>query len=172
VAARQTPSRHPESSKQEEGSDMISALLLGSLMTVINLAIQVIVIILIIQHLTARFGRGEGYDFTGRGVQVLLVVLAGLFLGHLLQFATWAVLFVWLGEFADFETAFYHSAVNFASLGYGDMVMSENWRLLGALEATNGVLMLGLSAGAVLSVMNSVLSRQKVTVEAKEGLSS
>ncbi len=150
---------------------MISALLLGSLMTVINLAIQVMMIILIVQHLTARYDRGAGYDFTGRGMQVLLVVLAGLFLGHLLQFATWAVLFVWLGEFADFETAFYHSAVNFASLGYGDMV-SENWRLLGALEATNGVLMLGLSAGAVLSVMNSVLSRQKVTVEAKEGLSS
>jgi len=151
---------------------MISALLLGSVTTVINLAIQVMMILLIVRHLTARFDRNAGQVTAIRGMQVLVIVLAGLFLGHLLQFATWAVLFVWLGEFADFETAFYHSAVNFASLGYGDMVMSENWRLLGALEATNGVLMLGLSAGAVLSVMNSVLSRQKVTVEAKEGLSS
>ena len=151
---------------------MISALLLGSLTTVINLAIQVMMILLIVRRLTARYDRSAGRETTGRGMRVLVVVLAGLFLGHLLQFATWAVLFVWLGEFADFETAFYHSAVNFASLGYGDMVMSENWRLLGALEATNGVLMLGLSAGAVLSVMNSVLSRQKVTVEGKEGLSS
>jgi hypothetical protein len=66
-----------------------------------------------------------------------------------------------LGEFPDFDTAFYHSAVNFASLGYGDIVMSERWRLLGALEATNGVLMLSLSAGAILSVMNDVLSRNR-----------
>ena len=151
---------------------MISALLLGSLTTVINLAIQVMMILLIVRRLTARYDRSAGRETTGRGMRVLVVVLAGLFLGHLLQFATWAALFLLLGEFADFETAFYHSAVNFASLGYGDIVMSEKWRLLGALEATNGVLMLGLSAGAVLSVMNSVLSRHKVIVEAKERLSS
>ena len=151
---------------------MISALLLGSVTTVINLAIQVMMILLIVRHLTARFDRNAGQVTAIRGMQVLVIVLAGLFLGHLLQFATWAALFLLLGEFADFETAFYHSAVNFASLGYGDIVMSEKWRLLGALEATNGVLMLGLSAGAVLSVMNSVLSRHKVIVEAKERLSS
>ena len=151
---------------------MISALLLGSLTTVINLAIQVMMTLLIVRHLTARFDRSAGRETTGRGMRVLVVVLAGLFLGHLLQFATWAALFLLLGEFADFETAFYHSAVNFASLGYGDIVMSEKWRLLGALEATNGVLMLGLSAGAVLSVMNSVLSRHKLIVGARERLSS
>jgi hypothetical protein len=151
---------------------MISALLLGSLTTVINLAIQVMMILLIVRRLTTRFDRSAGQETTGRGMRVLVVVLAGLFLGHLLQFATWAALFLLLGEFADFETAFYHSAVNFASLGYGDIVMSEKWRLLGALEATNGVLMLGLSAGAVLSVMNSVLSRHKLIVGARERLSS
>jgi hypothetical protein len=151
---------------------MISALLLGSLTTVINLAIQVMMILLIVRRLTTRFDRSAGRETTGRGMRVLVVVLAGLFLGHLLQFATWAALFLLLGEFADFETAFYHSAVNFASLGYGDIVMSEKWRLLGALEATNGVLMLGLSAGAVLSVMNSLLSRHKLIVGARERLSS
>jgi hypothetical protein len=151
---------------------MISALLLGSLTTVINLAIQVMMILLIVRRLTVRYDRSAGRETTGRGMRVLVVVLAGLFLGHLLQFATWAALFLLLGEFADFETAFYHSAVNFASLGYGDIVMSEKWRLLGALEATNGVLMLGLSAGAVLSVMNSVLSRHKLIVGARERLSS
>ena len=151
---------------------MISALLLGSLTTVINLAIQVMMILLIVRRLTTHFDRSAGQETTGLGMRVLVVVLAGLFVGHLLQFATWAALFLLLGEFADFETAFYHSAVNFASLGYGDIVMSENWRLLGALEATNGVLMLGLSAGAVLSVMNAVLSRHKVIVGARERLSS
>jgi len=61
---------------------------------------------------------------------------------------------------------------NFAALGYGDIVMSERWRLLGALEATNGVLMLGLSSGGVLSVMNGVLSQHKGLQKARERLSS
>jgi hypothetical protein len=91
-----------------------------------------------------------------QNTQVLSITLLVLFLGHFLQFATWASLFLYLGEFQDFETAFYHSTVNFTSLGYGDIVMSERWRLLGALEAANGVLMFGLSAGFVLSVMDAL----------------
>ena len=48
--------------------------------------------------------------------------------------------------------------VNFASLGYGDIVMSEQWRLLGAIEASAGVLMFGVSAGAMLSIMSYLLA--------------
>ncbi len=68
----------------------------------------------------------------------------------------WAKIFVFLEEFQDFSTAFYHSTVNFASLGYGDIVMSEEWRLLGALEACNGILMFGLTTGALLAVMTNL----------------
>ena len=93
--------------------------------------------------------------------KAISLVLLVLFVGHLLQFATWAALFLGLGEFTDFQTAFYHSTVNFTSLGYGDIVMSEQWRLLGALEAANGVLMFGLTAGTVLSVMNYLFMRQR-----------
>ena len=60
------------------------------------------------------------------------------------------------GEFAGFEEAFYHSAVNFTTLGYGDIVMSRRWRLLGPLEALNGSLMLSLSAALLLTVLAQV----------------
>ena len=68
---------------------------------------------------------------------------------------------MYLNEFNDFLTAFYHSAVNFASLGYGDIVMSEKWRLLGALEASNGVLMFGLSAGTMIPIMSNLFARHR-----------
>ena len=55
---------------------MISALLLGSLTTVINLAIQVMMILLIVRRLTTRFDRSAGRETTGRGMRVLVVVLA------------------------------------------------------------------------------------------------
>lgn len=61
--------------------------------------------------------------------------------------------------FAAMSIAFYHSTVNFTTLGYGDMVMNDSRRLLGALEAANGVLMFGLTTGFLYSVLNIFLRR-------------
>ena len=82
--------------------------------------------------------------------------LLALLVSALAQVALWAGAFVLCGEFADFEGAFYHSAVNFTTLGYGDLVMSRRWRLLGPLEALNGSLMLGLSAALLFTVLGRV----------------
>jgi hypothetical protein len=135
------------------------ALVLGSLMVVGNMAIQIIVMLFVLRMLMRRMAEqptDHGLSFQTRTLGAVVLVL---FLGHVLQFAIWAALFTYLGEFSEFATAFYHSAVNFTSLGYGDIVMSEKWRLLGALEAANGVLMFGLSAGAMLSMINWMLQR-------------
>jgi voltage-gated potassium channel Kch len=88
-------------------------------------------------------------------VAVMLVMLAG----NLVQITIWAWLFLARGEFVDFATAFYHSVVNFTTLGYGDLVMSEKGRLLGALEAANGVLMFGLTTGLLFAILNELMSR-------------
>jgi hypothetical protein len=88
------------------------------------------------------------------GTAVLGLALVALLVSALAQIGLWAGAFVVCGEFADFEPAFYHSAVNFTTLGYGDVVMSRRWRLLGPLEALNGSLMLGLSAALLYSVLN------------------
>ena len=57
------------------------------------------------------------------------------------------------GAEADFGTAFYHSAVNYTSLGYGDLIMSPSWRLLGPLETANGALLFGVSTAMILAVI-------------------
>ena len=93
------------------------------------------------------------------GVMFLLVI------GNLGQIAVSAFLFLLLNEFHQFSAAFYHSAVNFAALGYGDIVMSDEHRLLGALEAINGVLMIGLSTAALMppfkdAMKNALANRQ------------
>ena len=127
-------------------------------MVVGNMTIQLYVLLFALRMLVRRIDALPGarhelwYQIQSLGIVILL-----LFLGHVLQFATWAALFMYLGEFSDFNTAFYHSTVNFTSLGYGDIVMDEKWRLLGGLEAANGVLMFGLSAGAILSMMSGML---------------
>jgi hypothetical protein len=87
------------------------------------------------------------------GVMLLLVI------GNLGQIAIWALLFRLLGEFQQFDDAFYHSAVNFGSLGYGDIVMSDQHKLLGALEAINGVLMIGVSTAALMSTFQGATKK-------------
>lgn len=141
---------------------MLINLLLGCATVFISMGIQVAVVVYMIRYLLKIMRRGgrktEGFGFD---TYVISLVLLILFVGHLVQIAIWAGLFMFLGEFSIFETAFYHSAVNFASLGYGDIIMSEKWRLLGALEASNGVLMFGLSAGTLLAVMTRLFARHK-----------
>lgn len=90
---------------------------------------------------------------------VLSGVLIGALVCHVLQMAVWAILFRLVGEFDDLRTAMYHSAVNFTTLGYGDMVMSPQWRLLGPLEAANGVLMFGFTTAFSFAVMTRLFKK-------------
>jgi len=149
---------------------MLIPMLIGIVMMVINLGILVLAVAFLIRLLTNRIGDEPEEPTLSEDVKVLSLVMAVLMFGHMLQFATWALLFTWLGEFTDFATAFYHSTVNFTSLGYGDIVMSEKWRLLGALEAGNGVLMFGLSASTILSIMNSLFARHKALAGLKKSM--
>ncbi|MGB2633753.1 MAG: ion channel [Candidatus Acidiferrum sp.] len=84
-----------------------------------------------------------GASFWGDFAIVALIILIAL-VAHLIEIALWAAVFMICGEFHEFGLAYYHSAVNYTTLGYGDLVMSPKWRLLGPLEAANGTLMFGL----------------------------
>jgi hypothetical protein len=82
-----------------------------------------------------------------------LVLIMTLLTGHLAQMAVWATAFMAAGEFETFDVAFYHSAVNYTTLGYGDLVMSEHWRLLGPQEAASGTLAFGWSTAAIVTIV-------------------
>jgi hypothetical protein len=83
----------------------------------------------------------------------VFVLILMLLTGHLAQIAMWALAFAAAGEFAEFSVAFYHSAVNYTTLGYGDLVMSPRWRLLGPLEAASGMLAFGWSTAVIVTVV-------------------
>ena len=99
-----------------------------------------------------RLGRSYSGD-----AFILARAMVILFLGHVVQIALWAVPFRLYGEFESFDVAFYHSAVNYASLGYGDIVMSDGWRVVGALEAASGVLMFGVSTATFFALMTAFI---------------
>jgi len=73
---------------------------------------------------------------------------------HLLEIAVWALFFRWEKCLPDAESSFYFSGVTYATLGYGDLLLPQEWRLFGPLEALTGTLMCGLSIAFFFAVLS------------------
>ena len=94
---------------------------------------------------------------------VMAIVTAIMAAAHLGQIALWAVAFLLCGQVSTWETAFYLSAQNCTALGYGDVLLSERWRLLGPLEAINGLLYFGLSTAVLFAIMSQLIAEHLQT---------
>jgi hypothetical protein len=144
---------------------MLMNILLGLMTMALCLLLQSLILVKAITYY-------KGHDYLVNSPSLLssLIVVNGVMLllvvGNLVQIAIWAMLFSWVGEFQQFSEAFYHSAVNFATLGYGDIVMSEQYRLLGPLESVNGVLMIGVSTAALMAAFQDAIRK---TLHARNG---
>ena len=139
---------------------MIRNLLVGLPVMLLCMVVQVAVRVLGRPLFRPAVGHRAGAPAPPVGLRPLLVVMLVMMLGTIVQIALWGVLFVVLGEFDELYEAIYHSAVNFASLGYGDIVMSKPWKLLGPLEACYGVLMLGMTAAALMAILQQLIKVQ------------
>jgi hypothetical protein len=87
---------------------------------------------------------------------ILMIVLM---VGNIVQVAFWALLYSALGAFEDFETAMYFSGVTFTSLGYGDVVLDGRIRLLGPLQAANGLMMFGITTALFFSAIQQATGK-------------
>jgi hypothetical protein len=129
---------------------------------VVLIGIGVTLSALVIQGVTAGLGvaalgalverRFVGRSLWRDGLATLMLILI-LLAGHMTQVIVWAVLFLATGEIEDFSEAFYHSGVNYTTLGYGDIVMPPPWRLWGPQEAINGTLAFGWSTAVIVTIV-------------------
>lgn len=76
---------------------------------------------------------------------------------HLFQIVLWAIYYAAIGCLPDFETALYFSGVSYSTLGYGDVVLPQKWRMLGPTEGLTGILMCGLSTAIFFSIAHRLL---------------
>ncbi len=137
---------------------MLSNLLFGLLTMTICLMLMSVLIILVIHYYSVNEYLVETPLFW-KSLLVITGVMLLLVLGNIIQIAIWAMLFQGLGEFEQFSEAFYHSAVNFATLGYGDIIMTDKYKLLGPLQAINGVLMIGVSTAVLMAAFQDAIKK-------------
>lgn len=97
----------------------------------------------------------------GNSLWVLCSTVTVLLMLHIVEVMVWALAYISLPDLEqinDIEEAVYFSMVTYASLGYGDIVMSNSWRLLSAIEAMTGLLIFGWSTALLYAVVQRMWS--------------
>jgi hypothetical protein len=140
---------------------MLTNLLIGPPTMAGCLMLQALLLVWAVRYYLKRQSNARELGFRS-ALGLVTGVMLILMLGNLAQVFIWGALFRLLGEFDTLTDAVYHSAVNFATLGYGDIVMSAQHRMLGPLEAINGALMIGVSTGALSAAFQDIIRRSAV----------
>lgn len=136
-------------------------------MLIMNLAVASVLVVLTfgvhfwgLVGLTAimRKRRAHPVNLTtiaGQGMSIMFVVI-GLFALHSAQIWIYALVYLMLGEFQGLEPSLYFSTAAFTTAGFGDIVLTEEWRMLSAAESANGFLLIGWSTAFLVSVTAKV----------------
>lgn len=132
---------------------MIQQLAIGTLVVIINAAIQAEMFSLFVRHLEKiililrrTFRRFANTSAIVIGVLFVMLV-------HTINVWVWAATFYAIGAFQEFEPALYFSLVSFSTLGFGDITLDHQWRLLSGLTAANGLLSFGWSTAYMVELV-------------------
>lgn len=87
---------------------------------------------------------------------ILLGASICIFAIHTVEIWLYAALYLALGALHGFEVALYFSTVTYASVGYGDVLLPSDWRILGAIEGATGIIMLGWSTAFIVSLLSKL----------------
>jgi hypothetical protein len=135
---------------------MFNELLVAFVIMGICLVIHVAGIILVGEQIVRRrraIQERTGHIYTGL---ILTSVFVIFILLHAIEAAIWAAFYRSSGLFTDFEKALYFSLTTYSTVGYGDVLLPERWRLLGTIESVSGVLLCGLAAAFLFAIINAL----------------
>ncbi len=132
---------------------MIRQLIIGSVVIALTVAVQAEMFNLLsnrIEGMIIHFRRWlRRFANTG----VIIVAVLFVLLVHTIDVWVWAATFMMVGAFASFEPALYFSLISFTTLGFGDIILGPDWRLLSGLTAANGFLAFGWSTAYMVELV-------------------
>ena len=97
-----------------------------------------------------------------RLVGVMIATVSVLMAAHAVEVFVWALGYFSVAAAPPGANLVYFAFVNYTTLGYGDVVPVERWRLLGPITALNGVLLIGWSTAVIFEVLRRTLERLDV----------
>ncbi len=130
--------------------------LIGAALIVLTVVLHAIVTVGWVRVLMGRYDPSEVGRHWGQMLAVLMATGVLLLALHTLEIGLWAYAYLELvpsGQLDSFEEAMYFSFVTFTTVGYGDITLSEGWRLLSGIEALNGILLVGWSTALLFAIV-------------------
>lgn len=137
---------------------MLRQLLLGGAISVGNIMIHALVMTVVVrasQIAAARSASSRNVFL----ITVMVVTVSVLMAAHLAEIFVWSMAYGLLNAAPDGTDLLYFAFVNYTTLGYGDIVPIERWRLLGPMTAMNGVLLFGWSTAVIFDVLRKAMRR-------------
>jgi hypothetical protein len=132
---------------------MLSIVFIAGAIVAATVAVHAVGLALLLSHVAA-------HDDVPRRLwpitRLLVRVAWLLLLIHGVEISLWALFYWREGCLPDAESAFYFSGSTYTTIGYGDVVLSKPWRILGPIEGATGILMCGLSTGAFFAIVSRV----------------
>ena len=100
----------------------------------------------------------------GWEIPLMVITVLGVFLAHIIQIWLWAILFLFLTPdvLPTLEAALYFSASSFTTVGFGDVYLNEDWRLLSSFEAANGFILFGWSTAFIFEIISKLYKDEQI----------
>lgn len=95
---------------------------------------------------------------------LMVITVLGVFLTHIVQIWIWAILFFYLEPdiLPDLESALYFSTSSFTTVGFGDVYLDKEWRLLSAFESANGFILFGWSTAFIFEIISKLYKDEHI----------
>ena len=134
---------------------MLRISLIGAVIVALTVVIHAVGTTLWIRRIGRRYA-DEQFWQSRMAIAILIRTVLVLIALHTIEIMLWAGSYLLLtpdSELASFEQAVYFSFVTFTTLGYGDITLSEGWRILSGIEALNGILLIGWTTAMLFAVV-------------------
>lgn len=135
---------------------MLILILTAFLLIAITICIHGLGTIYWLRYLLAHDTLADGRIRPAKVLSVFISTAIVLISLHIIEIFIWAFAYIMVlpdGELQSLESAFYFSAVTFTTLGYGDITLSSDWRILSGLQAINGILLIGWTTAFLFAVL-------------------
>jgi len=143
---------------------ILKIIVIGAFIIAFNLLLQGLGSVYWLRNIAASV-KSENDITNNKILKVLLYSFLLFTLIHTVHSLVWALCFYLIPEtasqFSSFSESVYFSMVTFTTLGYGDISLSSNWRLLSGLEAINGIMLIGWSTAMMFALIQNIYKRIK-----------
>jgi len=137
---------------------MLRQFLVGGVICIANITIHALVMTTVVRIAQAASKRKRSRSSLFL-IAVMIPTVSVLMMTHAIEVMVWSLAYSIVDAAPPGANLVYFAFVNYATLGYGDIVPVERWRLLGPITAMNGALLFGWSTAVIFEVLRRALDR-------------